>query len=79
MAAKNVTGIWNNTSDQFDEYYNYIYSDDQWYRVKPFIYTNGEWHPVGSAGALYVPFITSDNKNLKTSDGKTFLVPAHFP
>lgn len=73
-----VIGVWEEASDQFEEYSPRIYTNGAW-NIAPlvYVYTENEWQLCGGARTLMIPFITSDNKYFYTSDGKMFLVRAH--
>lgn len=51
-----------------------VYNNNQWKMAYPYVYTNSAWNKSGGAGVNMIQFVTSDGKDLLTSDGKNFLV-----
>ena len=73
----NIVGVWRTSTDQFEEYIPYVYTNNQWVCALPYAYTENSWKRVGGAGTLYIPFMTSSGDYFYTSDGKIFLVKNH--
>ena len=70
-------GIFNETQNLWLEATPRIYLSGEWHDCQPYIFDTNAWRLVGGAGALMVPFITSDGEYFYTSDNKMFLVREH--
>lgn len=64
--------IW--TSSGFKTYYPYIYVDNQWVKVTPYVYSSSAWKSVGIPIPEYLAFYTSTGDQFYTSNGEPFMV-----
>ena len=76
MLRDSVIGIWNNSINDFNEYLPKVYFNSQWVLTRPYVYSNGAWRPVGQAGTLMIPFVTSTSDQLYVN-GELFQVRRH--
>jgi len=72
MLQNPVVGIYRNSTSDHEEYVANIYSNSEWIIARPYIYINDAWQPVGQAGTLMLPFITSTGDEFHTSNGELF-------
>ena len=76
---QSVIGIWKDATNGFIEGVPRIYDGSLWrYSVKPYVYDGTSWQPVGQAGTLMIPFITSQGEYFYDSNNKQFLVRSHM-
>ena len=76
---QSVIGIWKDATNGFIEGVPMIYNGTTWLRsLKPYVYNGSSWQPVGQAGTLMIPFITSNGLQLYDHNNKPFLVRTHM-
>ena len=74
---RSVIGIWKDATNGFIERMPLIYNQNKWEFVQPYVYNGSTWQPIGAAGTLMIPFITSTGDPFYDSNGKPFYVRSH--
>ena len=71
---KGNVAIGTNTANDWKLGFPNVYSGGRWNKLRPYIYTDGSWKPVGGAGTNMVFFLVSNGDFLVDNTGGFFLV-----